>query len=126
MEYDDLKHLRLLGCLSIQQAAALAGVTVRQFRRWEKGESRVPLAALRLLRLACLGDLGALFPEWKGWRLRRHGLLPPGVSEREYRTPGEIAAIPFHRALIAELQKQARQSRPKRPTARILPFRPPR
>lgn len=52
------------------------GVTERQVRRWESGETPVPLAVYRLLRLLA-GELGEIDARWQGWRLRGATIYPP-------------------------------------------------
>jgi hypothetical protein len=74
---EGFRDLRL-GCLLSRKACAdLLGCSVRTVRAWDAGARRVPWAAVKLLRLYRLGDLGTLAPTWHGWTLRRDGLVSP-------------------------------------------------
>ena len=87
------------GGLSIQQAADLVGVSKRTYRRWELGKAPIRLAAFRLIKLAASGYLPD--PAWQDWRFYQGALYSP---ERVKFMPGEIRALPYLHALIAELR----------------------
>lgn len=61
-----------------------------------------------LLEFALEGELGAIAPAFRGWRLdARHGEL---VSPEAWRfTPGEICSLPLQFGLVRELQRQVRE-----------------
>lgn len=97
---------------------------VRTVRHWDSGRNRVPWSAVKLLRLLRLGDLGALYPAWDGWKLRPDGDL---VSPNGYAfEPWRLTLWP----LICEQarfwrQDQARRYAPQaRATGRSVPFAP--
>lgn len=66
-------------CLSQQACAHLLGVCRRTVRYWDRGRSRVPWSAVRLLRVLRAGELPAT--GWEGWRVLDGGRLvtPAGV-----------------------------------------------
>lgn len=66
---------RLYG--SQQQAADACGVGLKQLRRWESGQSPVPLAPYRLMVILGERDLGEIEPSWRGWLLRGEALGTP-------------------------------------------------
>jgi hypothetical protein len=82
--------------------AQVAGVSLHTARRWKR-RGRVPSSSLALLELAIAGELGHLARAWSGFRLHGDQLWTPhGFSVR----PGEICAIPYRFAQIAELQRE--------------------
>lgn len=94
--------------LSQSQAASLCGVSVRQVKRWEKGQARVPLSALRLVQLLGAGDLGQLSKAWAGWFLKRGQLVSP---ESVCFNPGEVRALPLlYASLAARILAPGRRS----------------
>lgn len=93
---------RVVAGISQAQAAALCGVNVRQVKRWESGQARTPLAALRLVRLVGGGCLEEIAPAWCGWRLVRGCLCSP---ENVVFQPGEVRALPLLYAQLAELSR---------------------
>ena len=103
-----------LGRYATQSAAWLAQeclVTERTARRW-KASGMAPRLALAWLTLRDLGDLGAIRPEWAGWRLWRDGLLYDSATGggSGFR-PGEIRAMPLRMALIRSLKQELDQFR---------------
>lgn len=62
---------------TLEAAAEACGVSIKQVRRWESGDSGVPLAAARLLEILGSRDLGCIEPEWRGWCLRGKTLGSP-------------------------------------------------
>jgi hypothetical protein len=74
---EDFRDFRL-GYGSVRAVAEACDVAVRQVRRWETGVSRVPQWTIPYLRMRA-GELGAIDPQWEGWRLRDHCILSPGV-----------------------------------------------
>lgn len=90
---EGFRELRRACFLDRKACAAFLGVCVRTIRHWDSGRNRVPWAAVKLLRLLRLGDLGALHPAWHGWLLRRDGDL---VSPNGYRfAPWRLEAWPL-------------------------------
>lgn len=68
----DMKTLRLNARLTQADAARLAGVSVRTWRRWEKRQAP-PLMVLRWLRYEA-----GYMPGWpSGFRLTRDGIVTP-------------------------------------------------
>ena len=97
---DDIYVLRRTARLSIESAAELCGVSPRTIRSWEK--CGAPAYAINSLKLSAGFPFGDM---WQGWRFA-DGLFwsPEGVSF----TAGEIRAIPYHHALIAEISRNAK------------------
>lgn len=87
-----------------EELAHVTGTSLRTARRW-KASGRMPAGYALALALLRDGDLGALAPEWTGWRLMRGQLYSP--DNWGFR-PGEIAAVPILYQLQAELKKQLR------------------
>ena len=57
-------------------------MTVATAKRWKLGHSRIPYTAVVVLS----GHLGAISPEWQGWRLLGDALISPDgerVSEAD-------------------------------------------
>lgn len=65
----------MLNRLSIDEAAKLLQVTSRTIAHWERGSTRIPYSAFKLLR--CLAN-GELLPQaWKGWTIKGDTLWSP-------------------------------------------------
>lgn len=79
--------------ISPETLAAWCGVNRTTIARWERGQSRAPLAAVRLVELRASGALEPIGgPAWRGWRIGRDGLLyGPGYAQGL--TPGQVAAV---------------------------------
>jgi transcriptional regulator with XRE-family HTH domain len=117
---EELYQVRYVrGGLSCARARALVGVSRRTWSRWERGEARIPTAAVNLLRLVAAGELPAGGPAWNGWRFYKGELVSPEGIGFE---PGEIRALPLQYAYIAELECQLRNRPPTmRQAARTAP-----
>ena len=92
--------------LTLQQAAAICGVSVRTIRRWEKaGACPVWFSALLT---AYAGDLGGLRggEDWRGWRLVRGRLVSP---EGDIFTPGQLRSIRWLYGEAQALRAQVRK-----------------
>lgn len=90
--------------VTAKELALIAGVHITTARRWKRNPDALPARAEKALR-ALSGELGAIDPAFKGWRLIRGEIVSPeGWSFR----PGEVRAIPFHRQQIAELRTRLR------------------
>lgn len=74
---DGFRELRRTCLLSRKTCADLLGCSLSCVRAWDRGTHRVPWAVVKLLRLYRLGDLGALRPAWRGWRMAHAGLVSP-------------------------------------------------
>lgn len=93
--------------LSAATLAALVRVHIDTVRRWKRS-GRLPAHVAELVQLKTRGDLGLLDPAWRGWHLLRGALWSP---ENEPAEPGQVRAIPYRAAQLAELERQARQPR---------------
>jgi hypothetical protein len=74
--------------------ALWCGVDPWTITRWERGISRAPLTAVRLVGILARGELPPhAGPSWSGWRFgHRDGLLyPPGFGRGL--TPGQVASV---------------------------------
>lgn len=74
---EGFRELRRACLLSRKGCADLLGCSLSAVRAWDRGTHRVPWSAVKLLRLFCQGDLGALRSEWHGWTIARAGLVSP-------------------------------------------------
>lgn len=73
-EFAALRH----SCFMSRKACAnFLRVSPATVRAWERGRTRPNWAAVRLLRLYRLGDLGALHDMWRGWTLSPTTLWSP-------------------------------------------------
>ena len=105
-EFRDLR----LGCLLNQRACAeFLGVAVRTVRAWDSGRTRVPWAAVRLMRLFRSGELESISKPWAGWLLRGERLISP--EGREFR--------PHQMSYWANTVAMAELWRSERRTARL-------
>lgn len=59
--------------VSQARAALVFGVTVRTVRNWERREA--PRPVLAYLQIAYERDLGAIHPDWRGFRIGLNGKL---------------------------------------------------
>ena len=107
MESFNVSDLRWrIAGLSLEQAAALCGVSVRTIRRWEQ-QGAAPVWFARLLALYS-GEVGALpgADGWQGWRVVRGLLVSP---EGDLFRPGQLRGL---RWVYGELQELRRLTRP--------------
>jgi len=74
---EGFRELRHSCLLSVKACAELLGCSVSLVKAWDRGISRVPWSAVKLLRLLRSVDLGALRTEWRGWTLDRNGMVSP-------------------------------------------------
>ncbi|MCW8917493.1 MAG: helix-turn-helix domain-containing protein [Gammaproteobacteria bacterium] len=118
---DDLKQARQRARLTLDQAADLAGVCRRTYRRQELGQSRIHPAIYRLFMSRCgwLPD-----PAWSGWFIGQGKLWTPTNWGIE---PGELVSLPYLYAMIAELKRRDGQQKSPEPFARpelfnVVPF----
>lgn len=75
IDKDQFREIRMLNRLSIDEAAKLLQVTSRTIAHWERGSTRIPYSAFKLLR--CLAN-GELLPQaWKGWTIKGDTLWSP-------------------------------------------------
>ena len=65
---DTFKDARLIGAMSVEQAAAQLGVTRRTIQNWEAGRTRVPYSTYSLLRI--LSGYALPGKAWTGWSIR--------------------------------------------------------
>lgn len=67
--------LRMTCCMTKTQCAAFLNVTRRTITEWEKGNTRIPYSAFRLLRLKANGGIAE--KEWDGWSISGDTLWSP-------------------------------------------------
>lgn len=107
MIFDDLNHVRFL-----PGRHRTAGVSRRTWRRWMRGETRIPPAVVTLARILS-GSLDELHPEWAGWILnRRTGELvdPEGVAH----TPASVRAWHWTAGELSALRGRENQTNIRR------------
>ena len=93
--------------VSAEHLAQGLRISVRQARRY-KAAGRMPFVYGALWAVVVDGDLGAAFPEWRGWAIRAGQLwAPEGYGFR----PGEVRAIPMRCAQVRELEHAAAEPR---------------
>lgn len=86
----------------------LCAVSERTARRW-RAAGTMPAKLAAWVSVALGGDLGAICPVWRGWRLQG-GELFGGDLAVGFR-PGEVLAIPYTRALVRSYQIDQRVAR---------------
>lgn len=91
--------------LSVELLKQLTGVHINTARRWKR-RGQIPRHFEKLVKLAVTGDLGALHPNWNGFRLVKDQIWTP--EDQPVRS-GELRAIPLQRELIRELQHQLKK-----------------
>lgn len=75
IDKERFREIRIMNRLSIDDAAKLLQVTSRTIAHRERGSSRIPYSAFKLLR--CLAN-GELIPDaWKGWTIKGDTLWSP-------------------------------------------------
>jgi DNA-binding transcriptional regulator YiaG len=83
IDKDDFKSIRQMNCLTIEQTADLLHVTGRTVSSWERGVTRIPYSAFKLLRILANGEL--LSEAWEGWHIRGDTLyMPTGRAFNPY------------------------------------------
>lgn len=93
---------------SAEKISEWTGVHITTARRWLRGEEP-PRTALVLIQLMNGDvDLGVLWPDWAGWRIRGERLVGP--NDVGY-TAGEILATDYWRSLIRHYQAEQRLPR---------------
>jgi hypothetical protein len=93
--------------VSAEHLAQGLGISIRQARRFKAAGTMPALYGLAW-SLAIDGDLGALFPEWRGWVMRAGQLwAPEGYGFR----PGEVRAIPLRAQQLAHMQRELSEPR---------------
>lgn len=87
--------------------ARALGISERTARRF-KASGQMPFAYAVVWAVLAEGDLGAVDPAFKGWRIERGRIVAPeGYGFR----PGELLAIPLRMQQIAHLEREAREPR---------------
>lgn len=72
---EDFKKVRLMSCLSQENASELLHVTVKTIKNWEKGRVTIPYSAFKLLKVLSRYEL----PQegWQGWHITNGKLWSP-------------------------------------------------
>lgn len=89
------------GLIDDAKACAVLGVTPKTLHRWER-DNQAPAAVVRLLRLFC-GELGALSPDWQGWRLAGDRIYAPGDARGW--SAGFVLALPLRNDQVREQRR---------------------
>lgn len=107
----ELMRLRaLLGIWNHRRICHFLGIDRRTLARWESGRHRIPRMALIALAVGAAGELDAIADThgaWAGWRIIRDQLVSP---ENVVFTPGDLRALPYLWALLAEFRRQRREA----------------
>lgn len=99
----EFRALRRSAGLTRDAAAEMIGVSLRTVGHWETGQTRIPYAAFKLLRIYRHGEF--LHPAWQGYALIRGKLVTPENHELH---PGDLSWLSLlHRR--AEFGDQARE-----------------
>ncbi|MCU7843310.1 MAG: phage protein [Candidatus Thiodiazotropha sp. (ex Monitilora ramsayi)] len=95
----------------MNEASELLCRSARSLRRWKHDTPQCVIDYL-LIRA---GFLGAISNDWDGWRLFNGELITPNGYTLK---PGEITAIPYQYALVAEYRRILREQ----PHSQDIPF----
>lgn len=82
--------------------AACLGISPTTAREWRR-KRHIPPTWRRSVAVLLHGDLGAIDPAWRGWRLSAGRLIAPEAGAYDY-TPAELYAARQQPALIALLE----------------------
>lgn len=93
----------------ISDIAAICGVDLSTARRWLRGASCPPPAALTLLQLMRKRDIGCFHAAWRGWTINPRGELCS--PENWIATPGDVLSIQFLQAQLASWRLEAMKLR---------------
>ena len=95
----------LIKSISCQEIERITGEDLKTIKQWKKGTKKVPVSAIRLLRLYIEGDASALLgKDWNGHVFRNNMLFIP--EWRRGLTPGEIRALFWQVQLISSLKRE--------------------
>lgn len=111
------RRLLIHAGLNRETAAALFCRSVRTIERWK--DQPPPCAKDILILLA--GHLGIIHKDWEGWKIDRQGML--WTTEGWSLGHGEIRALPYRYALIAELKRQLREEPKNVDFSNVVPIR---
>lgn len=75
VDHEKFYQTRRMGCFSKEEAACLLHVTECTINQWESGQSPIPYAAYKLLRIFSGYDLPG--KTWEGWALHSGALWSP-------------------------------------------------
>jgi transcriptional regulator with XRE-family HTH domain len=120
IDREQFMQIRKENRLSIEQAAKLLQVTSRTIAHWERGVTRIPYSAFKLLR--CLAN-GELLPDvWKGWTVKGDTLWSPvGRPFRQH----ELTYLANYFTMARYWQADYERRSAARQAARINDIRPP-
>ena len=113
--YDARRNARIN---TTQEAADVCGIHRTSYERQEKGQSRVNVTVFRLLLMRA----GWLPDPFEGWSIGQGSLWTPEDVRID---PGEIRALPYLYAMIADLRRRLGERPAPVPAelANVLPFR---
>lgn len=95
----------LIKSISCQEIERITGEDLKTIKQWKKGTKKVPVSAIRLLRLYIEGDASALLgKDWDGHIFRNNLLFIP--EWRRGLTPGEIRALFWQVQQIWSLKRE--------------------
>jgi len=93
--------------IPVDALAAIAAVHIDTARRWKRN-GKLPVPVNRAVKLLYLGELGALDPAWRDFRLQGAELWTP---EGLHVTPGEVRAVHWYRQVAEELRREIQRPR---------------
>ena len=117
---ETLKRARFDGLgITVEKAAKICGVDLKTYRRWERGETKPPIMAIRLFKIMA-GDIGQIDSTVHGWAIGHYGLIYSDQVTRGF-SPGDLHAAHWHRQLIHEhkiiKRREGHEIRPPAPPA---------
>ncbi|ALQ52081.1 hypothetical protein [Nitrosomonas ureae] len=95
----------LINSLDCQEIERITGEDLKTIKQWKKGYRKVPVSAIRLLRLYIDGEASALLgKEWDGHIFRNNLLFIP--EWRRGLAPSEIRSLFWQGQLVSSLKTE--------------------
>lgn len=116
---------RLVEQLTIthDMARQWCGMSPRQWRRYRNGDSRMSEQLVSLIQLRA-GQLGAISPQWIGWRIQGDELVSPVGQSYSLKW---FHGLPWYleglRAERARLRQRIRELEANQSHSNVVPFR---
>lgn len=95
----------LINSINFQEIERITGEDLKTIKQWKKGTKKVPVSAIRLLRLYIEGEASALLGnDWKGHIFKNNLLFIP--EWRRGLAPDEIRSLFWQGQLVSSLKTE--------------------
>lgn len=117
----EIQSQRIICRLTKNEAADACGASIRQWRRWESGSTKMPRPIWGWFRIFTSGAQVAGGPEWEGWYFHEGKFYSPENWGRF--SAGELRTWPYLHAQLSELRLRVKRleealDRAKKPLSR--------